>query len=273
MGPSIGNLFFHSQQELEETVKSYEGQCVSFHSEDPEILEANKNQPTHELKRPATAEISAIDFALLMIEKYNLTGKICHCSTKEGLEKIKGAKARGVKVTAEVSPHHLYFDSGMLTEKNYFYMQVNPPLRRKEDRLALIEALRNGTIDYLATDHAPHTEEEKLNGTSGTPQLDTYGLVTAWLIKEHNFTPEQIARVCSENPGKFISKFTSSKYGKIEEGYAGSLTIIDINQPTMVNREMLKTKCGWSAFEGITFPGNIVMTIIKGKIYPSRTKF
>ncbi|MBI5139549.1 amidohydrolase family protein, partial [Candidatus Nomurabacteria bacterium] len=166
----------------------------------------------------------------------NLSGKICHTSTKEGIEKIKNAKAKKINVLTEVSPHHLFFDEGLLTAQNQNWMQMNPPLRTKEDREYLIEALREGAIDFIATDHAPHTEEEKLKGTSGTPQLDTYGLFTTWLMEKHNFTPEQIVRVCSYNPGKFINDFTANKYGKIEEGYTGSLTIIDKNKPKKITQ-------------------------------------
>lgn len=277
MGPSVGDLFFHSLSGLEKVLAEYRECAVSFHCEDPEILEKNKNELTHETRRPREAEISAIDFALLMIEKYNLQGKICHCSTKEGIEKIKNAKMRKINVVAEVSPHHLYFSSEGLTEDNRKFMQMNPPLREKSDKNYLIEALRDGTIDFIATDHAPHTEDEKLKGISGTPQLDTYGPFVTWLLKEHNFTPGDIARVCAQNPADFLNQFleekpsfalaSTGKYGKIAEGYAGSLTILDLNKPITITKGKLKTKCGWSPFENVTFPGSVTMTIIKGRIY------
>jgi dihydroorotase len=147
-------------------------------------------------------------------------------------------------------------------------LQVNPPIRQtKENRLALIEALKNGDIDYLATDHAPHTVAEKEKGVSGMPHLDTYGPVASWLMKEHNFTPQEIARVCSFNPGQFMNQFTNVKYGKIEPGFAGSLTVLDMNKPIKIEKSMLKTKCGWSPFEGIQFPGRVVYTIVRGKVY------
>jgi len=277
MGPSIGDLFFKSKKEFEEKIKSYSGQNVSFHCEDPEILEENKNKPTHEERRPKETEISAIDFALSMIEKYSLRGKICHGSTSEGLEKIIAAKKRGVNVTVEIAPHHLYFDQSVINKENQKWLQVNPPLRGGEDKAYLIEALRDGRIDFLATDHAPHTIQEKEKGMSGMPHLDTFGPFITWLVKEHNFTPQDIARVCSYNPGNFFNQFAlnkpasalapAGKYGKIEEGYAGSLTIIDMNKPITITKEKLKTKCNWSPFEEITFPGSVTMTVIKGKIY------
>ena len=280
MGPSVGTLFFKSILDLEKVLAQYHGCFVSFHTEDPEILEAHKGEATHEARRPKEAEISAVDFALQMIEKYNLKGKICHCSTREGIEKIKNAKDRGLDVVAEVSPHHLYFSQNMITENNRDWMQMNPPLRSESDRNYLVEALRAGTIDFLATDHAPHTEEEKLKGTSGTPQLDTYGPFTTFLMKEHGFTPADIVRVCSNNPGNFLNNFISGKpaekniqagkYGKIEEGYIGSLTILSMEKPIKITKNILKTKCGWSPFEDITFPGSVAMTIIKGIPHQSK---
>jgi dihydroorotase len=145
--------------------------------------------------------------------------------------------------------------------------QVNPPLRTEEDRLALIAGLKNGAIDYLATDHAPHTLEEKEKGISGLPQLDTYGPFAAWLIKEHNFTAEDIGRVCSQNPATFMNQFVKEPYGKIEKGFVGSLTILALNKQILITKEILKTKNKWSPFLGITFPGSVVMTVIRGQIY------
>lgn len=270
MGPSVGDLFFTNREDLEKAVAQYKGQNISFHCEEPTILESNKQAETHEMKRPPEAEISAVDFALYLIEKYDITGKICHCSTVEGINKIIEAKRRGLKVTVEVTPHHLYFstDTKVLTDKNKMKkLQVNPPIRQtEENRLTLIKLLKSGDIDYLATDHAPHTREEKEKGTSGLTHLDTYGLFVTWLMREHSFSPDEIIRICSTNPALFMNKFISSRYGEIVEGLIGSLTILDIDKKKTVTKDMLKTKAQWSPFEGVTFPGSVVMTIIKGKI-------
>ena len=159
----------------------------------------------------------------------------------------------------------------MLNESNRRWLQINPPLRGPEDRLQIIEALRTGEIDYLATDHAPHTIEEKSVGTSGVPHLDTYGAFAAWLIAEQAFTPEDIARVCAFNPGKFVRPFLPAGfglgYGRIEGGYVGSLTIVDPAKPYTVTRESLRTKCGWSPFEGHTLPGSVRYTVVRGEVY------
>lgn len=273
MGPSVGDLFFTSQAQLEQAIAKYRGRNVSFHCEDPEILDANRHQPTHEQKRPAAAEISATEFALYLIEKYELVGKLCHYSTKDGLSRIRAARARGVKATAEVTPHHLFFDDSMLTEENRLLLQMNPPLRSPEDRLAMIEALRSGEIDYIATDHAPHTLEEKAKGVSGVPLLDTYGAFAAWLMAEHEFTAQQIARVCAYNPGNFVREFLPEHlgkgFGRIEPGYAGALTILDTQTPYTVTRDSVKTRCAWSPFEGFTLPGSVRFTVVGGKVYPA----
>jgi dihydroorotase len=271
MGPSVGDLFFASQHQLEVAIAHYRGRNVSFHCEDPEILRAHKSAATHEARRPATAEIAATEFALYLIEKYELQGKLCHYSTGDGLKKIAAAKARCVRVTAEVTPHHLYFDDAMLTDANRLALQMNPPLRSPADRLAMIEALRSGLIDYIATDHAPHTLAEKAHGVSGVPLLDTYGAFATWLMAEHAFTPQDIARVCAFNPGRFVKEFLppafGEGYGSIAPGYVGSLSIVDTQTPWLVQREQMKTKCAWSPFEGITFPGRVRYTVLQGKAY------
>lgn len=272
MGPSVGDLFFSSQEQLESVIANYRGRNVSFHCEDPVILEESKGAATHEQRRPARAEITATEFALYLIEKYELQGKLCHYSTGQGLRLIAAAKARGVRVTAEVTPHHLFFDDAMLTDENRLWLQMNPPLRSPSDRLAMIEALRSGLIDYIATDHAPHTIEEKMKGVSGVPLLDTYGAFATWLMHEHRFTAQDIARVCAANPGAFVREFLPAEcgkgFGRIEAGYMGSLTVLDLETPWTVTREAMRTKCAWSPFEGFTFPGRVRATVVRGRVYP-----
>ncbi|HZK80121.1 MAG TPA: amidohydrolase family protein, partial [Humisphaera sp.] len=271
MAPSVGDLFFTSSAQLETAIAKYRGRNVSFHCEDPVILEAHKNAATHEQKRPAAAEISATEFALYLIEKYELIGKLCHYSTRGGLEKIVAARARGVRVTCEVTPHHLFFDDSMITDNNRLWLQMNPPLRSPDDRAAMIEALKKGDIDYVATDHAPHTREEKEKGVSGVPLLDTYGAFAAWLMVEQGFSTKDIARVCAFHPGAFVREFLPTGFGKgygvIEAGYVGSLTILDMDTPYEVTRESVRTKCGWSPFEGYTLPGSVRYTVLQGKVF------
>jgi dihydroorotase len=265
MGPSVGDLFFTTLEELDRTLSAYRGQAVSFHCEDPVLLEQHKGAATHEARRPPECELSATRFALAMIEKYQLTGKLCHYSVGEGLSLIRAAKARGLPVTAEVTPHHVFFDTAMLTPQNRPWMQMNPPLRSPADRAAMLEALSDGTADYLATDHAPHTIAEKERGMSGQPHLDTYGAFVTWLLVEQRFAPERIAAICSANPGTFVNPYRSEKFGRLLPGYIGSLTVLDLRRPTTVRREALRTKCGWSPFEGRTFPGSVAAVFVRGQ--------
>src|SRR5580700_4972030 len=246
MGPSVGDLYFTSLEQLDRTLAQYRGENVSFHCEDPVLLEQHRGEPTHERR-----------------------GKLCHYSVGEGLPLIREARRRGLPVTCEVTPHHLFFDETRITDENRGRMQMNPPLRGPSDRTVLLEALRNGELDYLATDHAPHTLAEKQNPQkcpSGQPHLDTYGPFVTWLIVECGFTPERIAAVCCDNPGQFVNPYASGlKFGRIEPGYTASLTVLNLARPTQVTREHLKTKCGWSPFEGLTFPGSVEAVFIRGQ--------
>ncbi len=266
MGPSVGELFFDTSTQLDQALSYYRGCNVSFHCEDPELLQAHKNADTHEQRRPPECEVSATRFALEMIEKYDLTGKLCHYSVREGLTLIRDARQRGVRVTCEVTPHHLYFDQSMLSGENRGRMQMNPPLRQAQDRQAMLQALRDGTLDYLATDHAPHTIDENARSISGQPHLDTYGAFVTWLIVKQGFTPEQVASFCAVNPGDFVNPYVAPKrFGRIEVGYAASLTVLNLKRSATIRREDLKTKCGWSPFEGTTFPGSVEAVFVDGK--------
>ncbi|MCB1193388.1 MAG: amidohydrolase family protein [Leptospiraceae bacterium] len=269
MGPSIGELYFRSNEELEKTVREYIGENVSFHCEDPDILEKSKNETYHEDRRPSKAETLATDFAIYLIEKYNLQGKLCHYSTKEGLRKIIEAKKRGVNVTCEVTPTHLFFDRSMITDENRRWLQMNPPIREKEDKEYLIQAIKDGYIDYLATDHAPHTQEEKEKGISGVSHLDTYSNFVTYLIKTCNVSLQKIAKICSKNPGDFVNPYLPKEFGKgfgcIQPGYSANFTILNLNRPITITKEMIRSKSGWSPFEGFTFPGSVETVYYRGK--------
>lgn len=277
MGPSIGDLFFKDFPTLEGALERYRGQSVSFHCEDPEVLEENKKGFEHHLRRPVKAEVMATRDALLLIEKYGLQGKLCHFSSKEGLAEVRKARARGVKVGLEVTPQHLYFDIEQISQAERTLFQMNPPLRYEEDRLAMFEALKRGEIEYLATDHAPHTEEEKQKGTSGLTGLDTFGAFVTWLLSK-GLDSKLIAIVASENPGRFHNQFMPSwrKIGKsfetkglglgfLEPGYMANFTVLNLKRPLTITREHLKTKVKHSPFLGVTFPGQVEALFIGGQ--------
>lgn len=277
MGPSIGDLYFKDLQTLDETLKHYQGQWVSFHCEDPEILEAHTSAPTHQERRPVSAEVVATRDALMLIEKYKLKGKLCHYSTNEGLKLIRAARNRGVDVSIEVTPQHLYFDLDHLPQEDMKPLQMNPPIRYEKDRTELLRALKNGEIQYLATDHAPHTQEEKDKGHSGLTGLDTYGPFVTWLLGQ-GISPQMIAKVTAENPGTFFNEFLKSwkqisplydQYGKgmgfLRPGYRANFTVLNLKKPMKVTRERLKTKPQHSPFLNHTFPGQVEALFLGGK--------
>ena len=281
MGPSIGDLFFKDNASLDKVLDHYRGELVSFHCEDPEILDEYKHELTHECKRPVQAEVVATKTALALIEKYQLRGKLCHYSSGEGLELIKAAKQKGLSVTCEVTPQHLYFSLKELRElsqdqKTLF--QMNPPIREKSDQERLLFAFKEGVIDYLATDHAPHDDDEKKRGTSGMPGLDTYGPFVTWLLVDQKIDPKVIAKAVSENPGDFFNEFLETLkvkspsfkdyglgMGHLKPGFSASFTILNLKKPLQIKKENLKTKTSWSPFLGVKFPGRVEALILKGR--------
>ncbi len=281
MGPSVGDLFFKNNEDLDNVLVHYKNQWVSFHCEDPEILEEHKNEKDHFLRRPISAELMATDLALALIEKYDLTGKLCHYSAGAGLDAIKKARQKGLRVTCEVTPQHLFLSEEKIramASSEQIHYQMNPPIRPQQDANILLEALKKGEIDYLATDHAPHSKEEKEKGMSGLPGLDTFAPFTTWLMDSAGVSPEMIALVAAENPGTFFNTFLSSlneksdlmkKWGKgmgfIAEGYSASFTILNLKKPLTITKENLKTKAQWSPFLGVTFPGSVETLILRGQ--------
>lgn len=277
MGHSIGDLFFKDYETLDKTLSHYKNQWVSFHCEDPVVLDHHHDKPHHHEKRPVEAEVIATRDALKLIEKYELKGKLCHYSSGEGLALIREARKRGVHVMIEVTPQHLYYDMELIPEEDWKTFQMNPPIRNEADRSAMFNALVNGEINFLATDHAPHTHDEKLKGTSGLTGLDTYGPFVSWLL-ENGVDPKRIATMASENPGDFYNQFIESwsnisdvykKMGKgvgyLKEGYRANFTILNLKKPITISKENLKTKVGHSPFLGETFSGSVEALFIGGK--------
>lgn len=273
MGPSIGELFFQNFDELDEALSRYKNQWVSFHCEDPEILEKSKGESTHFDRRPVEAEVLGTRDALALIERFGIKGKLCHYSSGEGLSLVREYRAKGGKVMVEVTPQHLYFSQENISDPQFF--QMNPPIRSEEDRKNMWEAMMNGEIDFLATDHAPHTKDEKLKGTSGLTGLDTYAGFVCWLISQ-KVPLSIIAKMTSENPGDFYNEFLESfkkldpenhrhPQGHLKVGFAANFTILNMQEPTLIDEGFLKTKVKHSPFLGITFPGKLEALYKEGK--------
>ncbi len=189
---------------------------------------------------------------------------IAHVPTKEDLKAVKEYKKKGYKISCEVTPHHALLTSNDGNRLGGFGKML-PPLQTEEDRLYLIDGMRNGDVDFYATDHAPHTKEEKQSDKppSGVPGDDTYGNTVALLIKEYGLSAQCMMKLTSYNAARF---FGLTDRGMIQEGKRADITILDLNHPAEVTSERLYTKCKWSPFEGMIFPGQVMHTIKNGKI-------
>jgi len=191
---------------------------------------------------------------------------ICHVSTKGSVELIRAAKLRGVKVTAETAPHYFMLTESAVEEYNT-NAKMNPPLRTEEDRLAIIEGLRDGTLDAIATDHAPHTADDKNmefnKACFGIVGLETSVMMTlSKLYHEEGFSLEQIVKLCSFNPANIIGVNS----GKIAKGEVADLTIVDTEKGWKVTEKLFKSKSKNSPFIGRSGKGRAVMTVVDGNV-------
>lgn len=193
---------------------------------------------------------------LSMCENYDITVHIAHVSTKKEIAVIEKYRKK-MQLTCEATPHHLYFSEGHM-EKLGNLSKVKPPLSSESDRNAVFDAMKKGVIDVLATDHAPHTIEDKKKGASGFPHLDTYGMFVSWLI-EKKFPLQRIAQITSFKPAGILGLNNRI----IKEGMPANLAVIDM-QPCSI--EKLYTKCNWSPFSNLEFPGKVMYTIYQGRI-------
>lgn len=264
-GPSVGEIDSWGDQGVTEVLQNYSGQRVTFHAEDPPMLIAAQNEDTHEKRRPPEAEVAAIETILKVCRELDISAHIAHLSTAEGLRQIEQARSEGQVVTTEVTPHHLAFDMENRHEWQCGeWLQMNPPLRTPHDREVLKEALLNGNIEVLATDHAPHTVEENTRGISGVPQLDTFGAYVCQLASE-GFPWEVLVDRASTRPAELFDPFTRGTFGLLSPGSVASLTVVDPGQTWTLERSAVRSRAGWSPFEGHAFPGKILETVVRGQ--------
>ena len=206
----------------------------------------------------SASEYSQIQRDLRLVEQIGCSYHICHISTKESVELIRQAKAKGLDVTCETAPHYLVLTDEDLQEDGRFKM--NPPLRSASDREALIEGLLDGTIDMIATDHAPHSDEEKSKGLSGSA-FGIVGLETAFpvlythLVKPGMLSLEQLVRFLSENPRKRFKIPMQQEY-----------TVWDLDAVQTIRPETFLSKGRATPFAGHTVNGKCIATICNGKI-------
>ncbi|PLR77569.1 dihydroorotase [Bacillus sp. V3-13] len=215
---------------------------------------------------PSVCESVHIARDVLLAEAAGCHYHVCHISTKESVRVVRDAKRAGIKVTAEVTPHHLLLCDEDIPglDPNY---KMNPPLRGKADREALIEGLLDGTIDFIATDHAPHTAEEKAEGMQLAPfgivGLETaFPLLNTYLVEKGMITLKQLVDFLTVKPA---AAFGLSS-GKIEVGAAADIVLIDLEQTEAIDPKRFLSKGKNTPFTGWECKGWPVMTIVNGRI-------
>ena len=216
---------------------------------------------------PEAEEIMAAR-EIVISETNNVRGHICHISTKTSKNMIRDAKKRGVKITCETCPHYFTFtvEEVLKTGTN---AKMNPPLREEKDRQAIIEGLKEGTIDCIITDHAPHSEEEKNVELSKAPN-GIIGFETALpaeimnLVEPGHIDYLNLVRLTSYTPSKLLH--IDNITGSIEEGKKADITIFDPNEEYVYTKEMIVSKSKNSPFIGRKLKGKVKYTIVNGKI-------
>lgn len=215
---------------------------------------------------PSICESVQIARDVLLAEAAGARYHVCHVSSKESVRAVRDAKAAGIKVTAEVCPHHLLLEEMDIPSDDANW-KMNPPLRAADDKDSLINGLLDGTIDCIATDHAPHTEEEKCCGMVGAP-FGIVGFETAFpllytqFVETGKFTLKQLVDWMSVKAAQIFDL----PFGTIEVGASADLTIIDLETEQAVNIEEFATKGRNTPFNGWKAKGWPVMTICEGKI-------
>ncbi len=203
------------------------------------------------------SEWKQIERDVELVKKTGVKYHVCHISTKESVEIIRKAKRDGVDITCETAPHYLVLNDMMLKDSGSFKM--NPPIRSEEDRLALIEGVKDGTIDMIATDHAPHSEEEKSKGLKGSLN-GIVGLETAFpilytkLVRSGIISLEKLVDLMSTNPKKRFNIESKNDY-----------CVWDLDEEYQINSNEFKTKGKSSPFDNMKVFGKWKLTIKDGK--------
>ncbi|NCC06615.1 MAG: dihydroorotase [Clostridia bacterium] len=180
---------------------------------------------------------------------------MCHVSTKEALQSVLDAKKRGVKVTSEVTPHHIWF-----ADTPY---RVNPPIRTAADVEYLINAMKNGEVEAIATDHAPHSPEDKANGAPGMVGLETaFSICYTKLCVQNKMPLETLSKMMSRGGAEVLGL----NKGLIKEGFDGDITLVDLNESYTVNPDDFAGKSHNTPYAGETLTGKVKMTIKAGKL-------
>ena len=284
LGSSTGNMLVDNQKVLKEIFEST-NLLIAVHSEDEKIINNNLNAfklkygndipfEYHPEIRSEEACLKSTKKIIALAKKTNARLHVFHLSTKsESLLFDNSVKLKDKKITSEVCVHHLWFSDKDYTKKQSL-IKWNPAIKSVDDKNALWNALNNDRIDIIATDHAPHTIQEKskkyLECPSGGP-LVQHGLVS--MIQHflnNKISLQKIVTKMCHNPADL---FQIDRRGYIRKGYYADIVLLDLNSPWKVEKKNILYKCKWSPFEGIVFDSKVTHTFINGKLVFENGKF
>jgi len=276
MGSMHGQLLVDEEAALE-TIFAQGDRLIAVHAEDQARINQRRKEfaeihdpAVHSQIQDNQAALLATRRALKLSKKYQRRLHILHMSTAEEADLLRQDKPSWV--TAEVTPQHLLLNTSAY-EKIGTLAQMNPPLRSPHDNEVLWQALRDGVIDFIATDHAPHTLEEKAqeypNSPSGMPGVETSLPLMLTAAMQGQCTLAQVANWMSL---AVAQAYGIPNKGAIAPGYDADLVLVDLNTYHPVLREELLTKCGWSPFEGWNLTGWPAITIVGGQIVYQKGK-
>ena len=271
MGSSTGNLLVDNDEALEKIFATC-NRVIAVHAEDEEILKESAksiqgNDFSHHTKaRPVEAAVAATTKAINLALKYKKRLHVLHLSTAEEVELIRQNKSSNL-ITCETTPQHLLMQAPDVYNEIGAFAQMNPPIRGKRHQEELWRGLLDGTIDCIATDHAPHTLDEKKlpygQAPSGMPGVETSLTLMLNEVSKGRIKLENVVKWMSENPAKL---YRLKNKGFLKPGYDADITIVDMNKQKTISNESMKTKCGWTAFNGKTTTGWAETTIVNGNI-------
>ena len=277
MGSSTGNMQMDDTDALRELFRNAHIP-LAVHCEDEITIKNNtsiflgkygEEMPArmHPLIRSRDACYISSSFAVRLAQEYNTRLHILHLSTADEMKLLSSELPAGEKrITGEVCVHHLWFDDSYY-DKLGTLIKWNPAIKTHFDRESLIDAVTNDRIDVIATDHAPHTYNEKLkkyfNAPSGAPLVQHSLVMMLELYHRKIISLEKIVEKMCHNPATL---FRIKKRGFIREGYYADLCIVDPDRPWTVSKDNILYKCGWSPLEGTTFRSKVRKTLVNGTI-------
>ncbi|WP_196887153.1 dihydroorotase [Aureivirga sp. CE67] len=284
LGSSTGNMLVDNEEVLEKIFSSTD-MVISVHCEDEGTIRANLEKykaefgedipiKYHPIIRSEEACYLSSSKAIELAKKTGARLHIFHLSTGKETSLFRNdIPLKDKKITAEVCVHHLNFDDSMYDEKGTF-IKWNPAVKTKKDQDMLWEALLDDRIDVIATDHAPHTLEEKqqvyTKAPSGGPLVQHAMVAMLEAVKNGKISIEKMVEKMSHNPAIL---FQVEDRGYVKEGFYADLVLVDMNDPWTVNKENLLYKCQWSPFEGTTFNSKITHTFVNGNLIYNNGEF